>query len=58
VKRLETLGFWVFGAKEMQIIDGGVSGPSNWPVAYIQILISDNNSIEVLDNELVNQNNI
>jgi len=58
VKRLETLGFWVFGAKEMQIIDGGVSGPSNWPVAYIHILSSDNKSIEILDDETGHKNDI
>jgi hypothetical protein len=58
VKRLETLGFWVFGAKEMQIIDGGVSGPSNWPVAYIHILGSDNKVIEVLDEASVPKNDI
>ena len=58
VKRLDTLGFWVFGAKEMQLIDGGVSGPSNWPVAHIQILSSDNKSIEVLDEASVPENDI
>ena len=58
VKRLEALGFGVFGAKEMRIIDGGLSGPSNWPVAYIQILSSDNKAIEVLNEVSVSENDI
>lgn len=51
LKQLEDLGFWVFGARETQIIEGGVSGPSNWPVVHIHVLRSDNKAIQVLDNK-------
>jgi hypothetical protein len=47
VKRLESLGFWAFGASEMQIIEGGMSGRSNWQMAYLHVLHSDNEVIEV-----------
>lgn len=38
LKHLEDLGFWVFGAREKQIIEGGIGGTGDWPVAYLRVL--------------------
>ena len=31
LKQLEDLGFWVFGAKEIQLIEGGIGDNTTWP---------------------------
>jgi len=38
LRQLEDLGFWVFGAREKQVVEGGVGGTSDWPVAYLHVL--------------------
>lgn len=38
VKELEASGFLVFGAREVQRIEGGVGPPSAWPVARVRIV--------------------
>jgi hypothetical protein len=46
LKEIENAGFFVFGAKEMQIMEGGITAEqSNWPVAYLQVVRTDNNTI-------------
>jgi hypothetical protein len=36
--QLEGAGFWVFGGREIQHLEGGISGgPSDWPVAILEI---------------------
>jgi len=37
LKELEDMGFLVFGDKEIQILEGGINPPSNWPVAIVYI---------------------
>jgi hypothetical protein len=47
---LEESGFFVFGAKEVQILEGGCElGPSNWPVAILKILRKGNCQIIKFD---------
>lgn len=45
IKQLEEAGFWVFGKRENQIIEGGVLEPSNWPVAFVSVLRNTNSEI-------------
>ncbi len=46
IHEVEQSGFFVFGGREIQILEGGVSDvPSNWPVALIRILRNDNDEI-------------
>lgn len=45
LQRLEDQGFWVFGAREPQVLEGGVGDPSAWHVAIIRVVRSDNPEI-------------
>jgi hypothetical protein len=54
LKDLEKLGFYVFGAKEIQIIEGGVGEPSPWPVVYIRVLRKTNPDIITVTNDINN----
>jgi len=45
LKILEDVGFFVFGGREIQVLEGGVDGPSDWPVAIIRVLRKTNKSI-------------
>jgi hypothetical protein len=45
LRELEDAGFFVFGAREVQLLEGGVGGPSDWPVAILQVLRKTNTSI-------------
>jgi hypothetical protein len=46
LQAVEEAGFFVFGGREVQLIEGGASkGPSNWPVAIMRVLRKDNTSI-------------
>jgi len=46
IKELEQAGFYVFGAKEIQSIEGGFSrGPSSWPVAILRVIRQSNDEI-------------
>ena len=48
LKQLDEAGFYVFGAREIQLLEGGVSDePSLWPVAIVHVLRKDNNKIRV-----------
>jgi hypothetical protein len=50
LKELEHAGFFVFGGREMQIMEGGGSPkPSAWPVAYLRVVRTDNNDIIAID---------
>jgi hypothetical protein len=49
---LESAGFFVFGAKEIQKIEGGIGDDSNWPVIHISIL---RNSNEVIIDKIVSE---
>jgi len=45
LRELEDAGFYVFGAREIQRIEGGEYGPSAWPVAIIRVLRKTNPEI-------------
>lgn len=45
IEELERGGFWVFGAREIRRLEGGVGGPSAWPVAILNVLRSSNPKI-------------
>ena len=45
LRELEDAGFYVFGAREIQRIEGGEYGPSAWPVAIIRVLRKTNPKI-------------
>lgn len=45
LEELEAAGFFVFGGREVQLIEGGNEGPSDWPVAIISVLRKDNGEI-------------
>lgn len=45
IEELELAGFWVFGAKEIQMIEGGNLEPANWNVAHISLVRKDNDAI-------------
>lgn len=46
IKELEEAGFFVFGAKEVQMLEGGaLPGPSDWTVATLRILRKTNELI-------------
>jgi hypothetical protein len=45
IEELGIAGFYVFCGKEIQLISGGTELPSNWPVAYIQVIRKENPNI-------------
>jgi len=46
LQAVEGAGFFVFGGREVQLIEGGVLGrASDWPIAIIRVLRKDNPSI-------------
>lgn len=50
LQELGDSGFFVFGAREQQFIEGGVlSEPSSWPIAILHILHKDNTNIRFGD---------
>ena len=53
---LEANGFFVFGAREMQLIEGGTQAePSDWPIVILRILRQDNQAIPQMDLEQKSQ---
>ena len=46
IKALEEKGFFVFGGREVQYLEGGIQDePSKWPIAIIQVWRNDNEAI-------------
>jgi hypothetical protein len=45
LEELERAGYFVFGGREIQLIEGGNEEPSDWPVAFLSILRKNNGSI-------------
>lgn len=45
IQAMERLGFWVFGAREQQVLEGGVGAPSNWTMAVLRVVRNDNDEI-------------
>lgn len=57
LQELEDAGFYVFGGREVQLIEGGIEPePSNWPVGILNILRKDSKEIIQVDlDEIVNE---
>jgi hypothetical protein len=45
LEELDRAGFFVFGGREIQLIEGGSEEPSDWPVAILSVLRKDNGAI-------------
>lgn len=45
IDELDQHGFWLFAAREVRRLEGGVSGPTPWPVAILYVLRSSNPEI-------------
>lgn len=45
LKELEDAGFFVFGGREVQVLEGGHEDPSNWPMTILRVLRKTNESI-------------
>lgn len=58
LKELEQAGFWVFGAREVGRIEGGVGSPSAWNIAILQVLRADNANIREVDLSAVDEQEV
>ncbi len=58
LKELEAAGFYVFGAREVQRIEGGVAGPSAWPVAILRVIRQTNEELICLSLDDLKQENV
>lgn len=46
LRELEESGFFVFGGREVRLLEGGIQPePSNWPIAILKVLRKDNQQI-------------
>lgn len=46
LQELEEAGFFVFGGREVQLMEGGIqTEPSNWPISIFKVLRKDNDEI-------------
>lgn len=45
IDELEKEGFWVFGGREVRLLEGGEKPPTSFPCAIIQIMRKDNSAI-------------
>jgi hypothetical protein len=56
LRELENAGFYVFGGREVQFLEGGnQAAPSNWPVAILHVLRKDNQEIKQASLDKMNQ---
>ena len=46
IRELDEAGFWVFGAREKRILEGGVGGPVDFPIAIFRVLRKTNPEIK------------
>lgn len=53
IGELERAGFWIFGHREKQILEGGSGPDTDWPIAHIQVLRDTNPEIIVLGNSSI-----
>ena len=49
IDQLEEFGLWVFGAKEEQLLEGGVGVDKSWPVIHLYVMSKDNPNIIKVD---------
>ena len=52
IEKLERAGFWVFGCREQQILEGGTGPNTDWTVAHIRVLRDTNPEIIDLDDPM------
>lgn len=45
IKELEQSGFWIFGCREHQVIEGGDGPTASWPVAHLRVMRNSNPEI-------------
>ncbi len=45
IKELDENGLWLFGAREQQVLEGGMGPKSNWPVCHLMVFSKYNESI-------------
>ena len=50
IRELQEAGFWVFGGREIQRIEGGEHEPSPWPVAILRVVRDTSPEIICFDN--------
>ena len=48
IGELERAKLWVFGCREKRILEGGTGPDTDWPVAHVWILRSDNPEITIM----------
>ena len=49
IRELEDAGLWLFGAREVQRLEGGDAGPAAWPVCYLRVIRADSPEIIKID---------
>ncbi|HBA84324.1 MAG TPA: HNH endonuclease [Verrucomicrobia bacterium] len=49
LNQLDESGFAVFGAKEVQVLEGGVGNPSPWPTTILRVIRKTNLSISTMN---------
>lgn len=57
LKELEKAGFFVFGAREMQLIEGGEGPSADWPVAILRVVRKTNEEIITVSSSAAAQEN-
>ena len=45
IEKLERAGFWIFGHREQQKLEGGHGPNTDWPVAHVRVLRNTNSEI-------------
>lgn len=46
IRELHKLGFWVFGGREVRVLQGGGAPPSSFPIAILDVVRHDNLAIK------------
>jgi hypothetical protein len=49
LQELEGKGFWLFGGREIQRIEGGIAASSSWPVAILRVIRPSSPEITKID---------
>jgi hypothetical protein len=58
LRELEESGFFVFGGREVRILEGGIQPePSNWPIAILRVLRKENQQIIKVNFEDIDKGN-
>jgi len=57
LRELEDAGFWVFGGREIQVMEGGLGRPQDWPMAIVRVMRKTNEAIFTVDLEDLSNGN-